>query len=189
MTALLDFVRGLVKQKQKVRKHKCGVWTELDLVEMFPNIPRHGVEDALTYLHRELIRKMGKTGKPQFLYYQHIFETLEKHLGVQFRVPSCNPAKISCQHVTVDKWQTCTFGHLLTATRRRLPNIFVKKIKRGTGDLKRPEQLLCTAYFHWDILQMSPRYAPYADGTPGRARIFWATPLTRGAHRRMEMAF
>ena len=35
---------------------------ELDLVEMFPNIPRDEVETALSFLHSELMKKMGETG-------------------------------------------------------------------------------------------------------------------------------
>ena len=66
MTDLPGFGRTLVQHKELGRRHEHCIWVELDLVEMFPNIPRHEVETALTYLHRQLLQKLGRSTELTF---------------------------------------------------------------------------------------------------------------------------
>ena len=68
MTDLLDFVRDTIKQKSRTRKNEKGIWMEVDLVEMFPNIPRDEVEQALTFLHREIDEEDGENRLPEFFH-------------------------------------------------------------------------------------------------------------------------
>ena len=60
MTDLLKFVRTCVDQAPRPRKNQSRVWIEFDLVEMFPNIERHLVIEALNRLHSEVRKKMGR---------------------------------------------------------------------------------------------------------------------------------
>ena len=66
MTDLLGFVRQLVQSQGRGRRHEHCISVELDLVEIFLNIPREEVETALVYLHRELLKKMGRSSELTF---------------------------------------------------------------------------------------------------------------------------
>ena len=77
MTDLLGFVRQLVQSQGRGRRHEHCVWVELDLVEMFPNIPREEVETALVYLHRELLKKMGRSSELTFFIAKGGFRRLD----------------------------------------------------------------------------------------------------------------
>ena len=77
MTDLLGFVRELMHRQEQGRRHEHCVWVELDLVEMFPNIPRHEIETALTYLHKELLKKMGRSSELTFFIAKGGFRRLD----------------------------------------------------------------------------------------------------------------
>ena len=60
MTEILSFLRSCVSKAPRPRRNQQRFWVEFDLVEMFPNIERHLVIDALKWLHAELLRKMDR---------------------------------------------------------------------------------------------------------------------------------
>ena len=60
MNEMLGFVRGCAQRAKKPRKNQVWVWAEFDLVDMFPNIERPLVMQALQWLHDQVISKRAQ---------------------------------------------------------------------------------------------------------------------------------
>ena len=60
MTEILSCLRSCVSKAPRPRRNQQRFPVEFDLVEMFPNIERHLVIDALKWLHAKLLRKMDR---------------------------------------------------------------------------------------------------------------------------------
>ena len=67
MTDVLPFVRSVIKNEQSQREQDVDYWwVEYDLVEMFPNIPREEVLQALQWARDELKSRLTYRGGVRF---------------------------------------------------------------------------------------------------------------------------